>query len=175
MGRTINYNRYYVIMTNLLAFADATSWQGVIITAITTVAILFFTLFAKSIFSIFKAGVNYKSKFVTKEEFDELKAENEKFRAELRESFKVTRAEIERTTLSTSKAIIDREMKHLTVIDEKMDKFNDSYIQFSATSKWMEERYNELNVLSDEVLELKKRMNKYEMADESNTTRRTMR
>ena len=162
-------------MMNLLAFAEnQQDWTGVIITGITAVAVLFFSFFAKCIYSIFKAGVNYKSNFVTKEEFEELKAENEKFRKELKEEFKITKADLERTVLSTTKAIIDREMKHLTIIDEKMDKFNESYIQFSTTAEWMKDRYNELTILSDEVLDLKKRMNKVEYDDETNTARRIM-
>ena len=159
-------------MNMILAAGAGSDYTGVILTGITALAVLFFSMFAKTIYSIFQAGVNYKSNFVTKEEMEKLKKSFEEYKTETKLDFKAWKEESERLILRSVKMLIDSELKNVSKLEAKMDDFNETYLTFKTTADFMYQKLDKITLIEDEIVNMKSRITRLEYDDDENSVRR---
>ena len=124
------------------------------------------SIFSKTIIKIFRMGVTFKTKLVTKDE-------QTKFEESVRNDMRSYRDEIQRNILTTCMNTVDRELASIKDMKELAAEMKTAAEVQRVQMQQFEEKFNEIKSVGDVVRQLTTRMDRLEYGADTAARRRT--
>lgn len=136
-------------------------------TVLTAVVSLLVIAFAKTIISIFRLGVTFKSNLASRSELRE-------FEAEMRKDMRGYATQIQKSVTDACMRVIDAKLKDVEGVQETAAEIKVLKAELEAEIKHALEKYDEIKSIGDSVRSLSNKVTRMEYKDStSNTARRT--
>ena len=136
-------------------------------TVLTAVVSLLVIAFAKTIISIFRLGVTFKSNLASRSELRE-------FEAEMRKDMRGYATQIQKSVTDACMRVIDAKLKDVEGVQETATEIKLLKAELEAEIKHALEKYDEIKSVGDSVRALSNKVTRMEYKDSTtNTSRRT--
>ena len=136
-------------------------------TVLTAVVSLLVIAFAKTIISIFRLGVTFKSNLASRSELRE-------FEAEMRKDMRGYATQIQKSVTDACMRVIDAKLKDVEGVQETAAEIKVLKAELEVEIKHALEKYDEIKSIGDSVRSLSNKVTRMEYKDStSNTARRT--